>query len=187
MPRPEHQAHLAVRMFVAVWPDEVTLERLSLFDLGHAPGLRLVRRGQWHVTLRFFGDVDESLVPALVGALEGAAASMAPPVHCELGPKTAWFGRQRVLHIPVAGLDQAAEAVRAATLPFVPGSGDGEPPFTGHLTIARSNRRRPGASAPATLAGLRFVASFDVEYIELVASQLSTGGPRYTTLARVRL
>jgi 2'-5' RNA ligase len=174
-------------MFVAVWPDDSTLKRLSLLELGSAQGVSLVRPGRWHITLRFLGDVEEDLVPALVDALRGAAESMAGPFQCEVGPTTAWFSGQRVLQLPVAGLDEAAEAVRLATLPVVPDSTHGEAKFTGHLTVARSRRRRLDASARATLAGVPFAASFEVDCVDLVASHLSSEGPRYTTLARVPL
>jgi 2'-5' RNA ligase len=174
-------------MFVAVWPDDSTLKRLSLLELGSAQGVSLVRPGRWHITLRFLGDVEEDLVPALVDALGGAAESMASPFQCEVGPRTAWFSGQRVLQLPVAGLDEAAEAVRLATLPVVPDSTHGEDKFTGHLTVARSRRRRLDASARAALAGVPFAASFEVDCVDLVASHLSSEGPRYTTLARVPL
>jgi RNA 2',3'-cyclic 3'-phosphodiesterase len=174
-------------MFVAVWPDDATRKRLSLLELGTVQGVRPVRPGRWHITLRFLGEVEEDLVPALVDALGDAAESMAAPLRCEVGPGTAWFGGERVLQIPVAGLDEGAEAVRRATLPLVPDSDHGEAPFTGHLTVARSKQRRLDASVRAALAGVPFAASFDVSSFDLVASLLSSEGPRYTTLARVPL
>jgi 2'-5' RNA ligase len=176
-----------MRMFVAVWPDDSTLTPLKMLELGPVQGLRLVRPGGWHITLRFLGEVGEDLVPALVDALRDAAESMTGPLRCEVGPGTAWFSGERVLQIPVAGLDEGAEAVRRATLPLVPDSDHGEAPFTGHLTVARSKRRRLDASARAALARVPFAASFDVNSFDLVASLLSSVGPRYTTLARVPL
>jgi 2'-5' RNA ligase len=174
-------------MFVAVWPDNSTLTRLSLLELGPVQGVRLVRPGRWHITLRFLGEVEEDLVPALVDALEDAAESMAGPLRCEVGPGTAWFSGERVLQIPVAGLDEGAEAVRRATLPLVPEANHGEASFTGHLTVARSKQRRLDASARTALSGVPFAASFDADSFDLVASLLSSEGPRYTTLARVPL
>lgn len=174
-------------MFVAVWPDDATRKRLSLLELGTVQGVRPVRPGRWHITLRFLGEVADDLVPALVDALGDAAGSMAGPLRCEVGPGTAWFSGERVLQIPVAGLDEGAEAVRRATLPLVPDSNDGDAPFTGHLTVARSKEHGLGASARADLAGVPFAASFDVNSFDLVASLLSSEGPRYTTLAKAPL
>jgi 2'-5' RNA ligase len=92
-----------------------------------------------------------------------------------------------VLQIPVAGLDEGAEAVRRATLPLVPDLNHGDAPFTGHLTVARSKQHGLDASARAALAGVPFAASFDVNSFDLVVSLLSSEGPRYTTLARAPL
>ena len=158
-----------------------------MLDLGPTEGLRRVRPGEWHVTLRFLGDVDDGLVPALVGALGIAAGNLPDSIRCEVGPGTAWFGGDRVLQIPVSGLEGAAHAVRAATRPVVPDADHDEPPFTGHITVARSRRRRLDASERAALAGIPFTASFDVDGLELVGSGSSPEGARYTTLARVSL
>jgi 2'-5' RNA ligase len=132
--------------------------------------------------------VGPDLVPTLVSALEDAAVGKLPDsVHCELGPATAWFGGDRVLQVPVSGLDQAAVAVRDATVPIVPPMSPVETRFKGHLTVARSKRRRLTASQRSALAGIAFAASFEADSFDLVGSQPDTGGFRYTTLARVPL
>jgi 2'-5' RNA ligase len=174
-------------MFVAVWPDDATRRRLSGLDLGTAQGLRAVEPAQWHVTLRFLGEVDGDLVPVLVDALGHAAAHVVGPVRCILGPATTWFSGAKVLQIPVAGLDRAAEAVREATVPFVPDPTPGRVAFAGHLTIARVKGRRPDPSARADVASLPFSAEFAVKSLALVSSHLSPEGPRYSTLARLPL
>jgi 2'-5' RNA ligase len=172
-------------MFVAVWPDDLTVRRLAALDLGSVPGLRTVRAGQWHVTLRFLGEVEDDLLPELVDALGSAATRVRGPVHCTIGPATAWFGGSRVLQIPATGLDLVAEAVRRATVRTVPDAG--EAPFIGHLTVARVRGRRLDQSARAAVAGVAFAAEFAVPRFLLVASALSPTGPRYTTLARLPL
>jgi 2'-5' RNA ligase len=179
------QAHFGVRMFVAVWPDDLTVRRLSALELGSVPGLRTVRPGQWHVTLRFLGDVDDDLLPLLVDALGNAATRVRAPVRCSIGPATAWFGGTRVLQLPATGLDGVAEAVRQATVDAIPDAG--EPPFVGHLTVARVRGRRPGRSIGPAAAGIAFTAAFAVPRFFLVASELSPAGPCYTTLARFPL
>jgi 2'-5' RNA ligase len=173
-------------MFVAAWPDEATRRRLSQLDLGPTEGLRVVGPGQWHITLRFLGEVGGERVPALVEALGAAAAELPGALPCQVGPGTAWFGGDRVLQIPVSGLEQAADAIRAATLSVVPDPRPGPAPFTGHLTVARS-RRRLDASARTGLAGIPFASSFPVDRFDLVASQLTPEGPRYTVMARIPL
>jgi 2'-5' RNA ligase len=172
-------------MFVAVWPDDLTVRRLSALDLGSVPGLRTVRPGQWHVTVRFLGEVDDDLYPELVDALGRAAARVQGPVRCVLGPAAAWFGGTRVLQIPAAGLDAVAALIREATVPTIPDAGLA--PFVGHLTLARRRGRRPDPSTRAAVAGVSFSAEFAVPHLLLVASELSPEGPRYSTLARLPL
>ena len=172
-------------MFVAVWPDELTVRRLSALELGSVPGLRTVRPGQWHVTLRFLGEVDDDLVPVLVHALGNAATRVRAPVRCTIGPATAWFGGTGVLQIPATGLEGVAEAVRQATGDAIPDAG--EPPFVGHLTVARVRGRRPERSTRAGAAGIAFTAELAVPRFVLVVSELSPEGPRYTTLERFAL
>jgi len=174
-------------MFVAAWPDDATLRRLFELELGSTEGLRVVGPGQWHVTLRFLGEVESGRVPALVGALGTAARELPDSVQCRVGPGTAWFSGDRVLQIPVSGLEEAADAVRSATLSLVPDPIHGAPPFTGHLTVARSGRRRLAGSARRGLAGIPFASSFDVDSFDLLESQLAPEGRRYTTRARVSL
>jgi RNA 2',3'-cyclic 3'-phosphodiesterase len=172
-------------MFVAVWPDDPTVLRLSALELPSVSGLTTVRPEQWHVTLRFLGEVDDALCPMVVEALALVATSVTGPVRCALGPATTWFSGARVLQVPVAGLDKIAEAVRRVTAPLVPGGG--QAPYVGHLTIARVRGRRPASSTRTDLAGIAFAAEFVVGHLLLVASALSPEGPRYATLARLPL
>ncbi|HEX3461841.1 MAG TPA: RNA 2',3'-cyclic phosphodiesterase [Acidimicrobiales bacterium] len=172
---------------MALWPDEPTRTRLAALDVGSGPGLRVVRPEQWHITLRFLGEVEDAMVPELSSVLERAAATMPGAVRCRLGPGTAWFGGDRVLQIPVAGLEVLADAVRVATLPVVPEAGDRVLAFHGHLTVARSKGRRDGAAERRALAGIPFDAAFEVGSFDLVASRLTDDGPRYTPLASFTL
>ena len=175
-----------MRLFVAAWPDQETRERLEALAFERGKGLRLVGPSRWHVTLRFLGDVDAGLVDALGDALVGATAELAGPAHCHLGPATAWFTGVRVLQVPAAGLDQVAVTVRDATVPLVPAPEPDEPPFNGHLTLARA-KGRLGPTARDALAGIPFEAEFEVPHVDLVASTPSPGGHVYATVTRAPL
>jgi RNA 2',3'-cyclic 3'-phosphodiesterase len=177
-----------VRLFVAAWPDEPTRRRLGALqqELGRSRGLRFVGPRRWHVTLRFLGAVDEETVPPLAEALVACGAAFPGPLQCRLGPGTGWFTGVRVLQLPAAGLDSLADAVRRATAPVVP-EPDGDPPFNGHLTLARSKGRRLNVAALGQMANIPFEASFTVPAIDLVRSHPSPDGHVYSTVVRAPL
>jgi RNA 2',3'-cyclic 3'-phosphodiesterase len=178
-----------MRLFVAAWPDDDTRRQLRglELELGKSKGLRFVGPSRWHVTLRFLGKVDAPAVGPLGDALIACGTAFAVPVECRLGPGTGWFTGVRVLHLPAAGLDSLAEAVRVATLPAVPEAPGGGAPFNGHLTLARAKGRRLSVSALGEMSGIPFEAAFCVASVDLVASEPSPRGHVYTTIVRAPL
>lgn len=165
------------RLFVAVWPPEEALEALTALARPDVPGLRWTGRDQWHVTLRFLGRVDEvEPVAAALAAIEGGSRADAV-----LGPAVGRFG-QRVLHVPVDGLEAVAAAASRAT------EGLGRPedrPFNGHLTLARA--RRGGGVDLRPLTGSPLAARWRAEAVCLVESRLSSTGSRYQVLEQFPL
>jgi 2'-5' RNA ligase len=125
------------------------------------------------VTLRFLGEADPD---EAAGALEGLVAESAV---AELGPVTRLLGN-RIVMVPVAGLDDLASAVVAATAEV------GEPPedraFVGHLTLARAKEPVP----PGTV-GTPIVGTFPVEQVCLVRSRTLPEGAAYETMERFSL
>lgn len=73
----------ARRLFFALWPDDAARSRLAaaVRDLVPQGAGRAQRPDQWHVTVQFLGDIDQSRVAAVLEA--GAAASSGASV-CEL-------------------------------------------------------------------------------------------------------
>jgi RNA 2',3'-cyclic 3'-phosphodiesterase len=173
-----------VRLFVAVsLPSDVTtlVRDLARPDLA---SLRWTTEEQWHVTLRFLGEVEAP--SAVADALKEVPAMLEEAeindVDAYLGAATAWFRGRRILHVPVAGLDALAQAVAVATAPW--GDVSEEPPFAGHLTLARVRQRETG---PANLAGTPISAEWAVDAIVLMSSTLGPGGSRYGAVARIPL
>ena len=173
---------------MAAWPDEPTRGRLAALERQLEPtkGLRFVGRPRWHVTLRFLGDVDELAANQLARALHECTAGQSGPVECQLGPATAWFTAVRVLQLPASGVEGLAATVRAATVPLVARPA-AEPPFNGHLTLARSKGRRLSGAARERLEGVAFESTFAVHHIDLVSSAPSRDGHVYASVARVPL
>jgi RNA 2',3'-cyclic 3'-phosphodiesterase len=164
-----------VRLFVGVVPPDRVLDEIERLRRPERPGVRWTRRDQWHVTLRFLGEVDDP--GPVAAALDAAPLS---PCEARLGPRVRALGRQ-VVCLPVAGLDELAQAVTEATAGF------GRPPedrrFRGHVTLARL--RRP--ARPSGLVGGPLEDRFPVTDVRLVRSRQADGGSRYEDLHVVHL
>lgn len=175
-----------MRLFVAVdLPPEV-VELVDALERPRLAQLRWTTEEQWHVTLRFLGEVPDSELPAVRAALDHVPRALSPALtdgglEAVLGPAVAWFPGRQVLQAPVGGLEALADAVADATADW---GEPAEPHFRGHLTLARVRDRRPG---PGSLAGPPLVASWEVGELVLYASTLGPGGSRYEAVHRVAL
>ncbi len=147
-----------------------------------------------HLTLRFLGKVDGGRVPALRAALsDGVAGFGELDLVCErLGcfpdlrfPRVVWAW----VHDAEEKLTALAQQVNNAVAPFA--EQPAENSFTGHITLARPKQvRRPEAeklSAFVKGAVNRQFGSWRVCEVELICSELSPAGSRYTTLAKASL
>jgi len=157
-------------MFIAVWPPAPVAELLTALPREEAPRLRWTTADQWHITLRFLGDVPET------DALSAFESIRARPVDALLGPTVERLAPE-VIVAPVRGLEPLAAEVLARTADL------GEAPhpdgFRGHLTLAR---QRGGGSC--SVDGRAISGTFRVEEIVLVRSDLHDAGARYTSVAR---
>jgi len=159
-----------VRLFVAVaLPDDIA-DELAAYERPADAGLRWTTRDQWHVTLRFFGEVDDpsTVVRVLRPSLDGFGA-----VEARIGPRAIALGR-RIVCVPVEGLTALADRVVDATRTI----GDPPPtrPFRAHVTLARAKARIGHAPAMA------IDHTWSVGEVELVRSHLGRRGARYETL-----
>ena len=163
-----------VRLFVAVRPNETVLDAVAGLARPERPGVRWTTRPQWHVTLRFLGEVED---PGPVAV--ALAATPLEACTAVVGPRVTVLGRSTVV-VPVAGLDALAAGVARATATV------GAPPearaFRGHLTLARV-RRGPARD----LAGEALEVRFPVDDVRLVRSHLGPGGSRYEDVVVRRL
>ena len=156
------------RLFIAVWPPEEVVAELTTLRRKDQRGVRFVHPDNWHITLRFLGDVDRRDV---IDALDGISFR---PAHARLGPAIDVIS-ERALVVPVHGLDALVERVNELTGHI------GEPPrkrFLGHLTVARVKSHVPMPTALGELVS----AAFDVDEIALVQSRLEPSGARYETV-----
>lgn len=142
-----------------------------------------------HLTLRFIGDVDDSLGARVIGALR--APLEVPPFTIGFGTLGAFppKGPPRVLWIGLAGNHDAVIRTESAISERLRDLGvpNEDRPYSPHLTLARI--REPAGLRTSTLfAGLSAsLGKRSVDAITLFQSQLSPKGPTYTVLQRTRL
>jgi len=156
--------------------------------------IRWARTEQFHLTLRFLGDVEAARVEALGEALSaacrgfGALHLRAEGVGCfpDLRyPRVAWVG----VKDEAEQLPRLQQTVETATESFT--TEDKEARFTGHITLARiKGVKRSEAEALAnTAAGMahRLFGQWTAYQIELMRSELLPQGARHSTLAAIAL
>jgi len=173
-----------MRLFVALpLTDEArhALAAIASDGLPEIPG-RVVPPPNWHLTLRFVGDVDELGRDRLVGALGAAALGDAFSLRWGgLGafPRAA---KATVLWLGVAGGDvelrclatSVEEAAQAA------GLSPEERPFRSHLTLSRIRPPRDVTSLIEAAPNVEIPMRAD--RITLYRSHLGRGGARYEAL-----
>ena len=166
-----------MRCFVAVWPAPDVVEALGALPRPETPGLRWSSREQWHVTLRFLGDIDAQAVTDASAMLARAADSAVGAPRADGGPGTRFLG-PGLLIWPVDGLTEVANEVERLTATI------GKPPpsrsFYGHVTLARG---RPGVDlrrSPHLVTSLAL--SWTATSLTLVESDLHPDGARYRVL-----
>ncbi len=169
-------------------PDEVRHRLVAALDatVADIPG-KVVRPGNWHITLRFLGEIPEHDCDRLVAALDQA----------DLGERfrLRWAGlgafprpeRANVLWIgPDRGLDRLnslAEKVRDT----VDGAGLGveDRPFNPHLTLSRIRPAEDLAALVTTCPA--FGVTMAVDRVTVYQSRLVSGGAAYRVVEEIKL
>jgi RNA 2',3'-cyclic 3'-phosphodiesterase len=140
-----------VRLFAAIDPPaDVCASLTSALGAGRDEQLRWVPPEQWHLTLAFYGEVDETKVDKLQEGLERAAGRTQPFGVRLAGAGTfpKQSGRARVLWVGLDGevdamrrlADRCAGAGRRARIAME------DRKFRAHLTLARARRETVDAS-----------------------------------------
>ena len=167
-----------MRCFVAVWPTPDVGEGLGALPRTAMAGLRWSSREQWHVTLRFFGDIDGQAVTDATAVLARIADGAGEAPLADGGPGTSFLG-PGLLVWPVDGLAHLANEVERLTATV------GKPPpsrsFFGHVTLARGRQGLDLRRATHLLTPLAL--SWAPTSLALVESELHADGPRYRVLS----
>ena len=144
----------------------------------------------FHVTLKFLGDVDAAKVPELIEGLH-AAAAMHVAFEIEVSglgafpsparPRALWAGI-------VAGVEPLAALARSiddATVAL--GFPREVRAFSPHVTLGRVRDARRAPALSDALRNTRHFGKVPVAHAALIHSDLSPRGARYTTLASAPL
>ena len=189
-----------VRAFVAV--DISQAARDALAEVTHrlrergVSGVRWARPEAVHLTLKFLGDIDPTLVDGILGALERACRGTGPLrlVLSEVGAFPS-LANPRVLWVGLNGdLESLGELQRriGQEVSVAGGFPMEERPFSPHLTLGRlrdnvSREERHRAGEAATEAGLDADISWQVEAVNLMRSTLTPSGAVYDVLGSRKL
>lgn len=153
---------------------------------------RWTRKDQFHLTIRFLGNIDESRVPTMISALRDRCSAFSPLNLRALGmgffPEVR---RPRVVYVGVRDssgeLPRLWQVVQAATENFTAEASEKQ--FSGHVTLARLGRLQPREISALKEQVNRQANSLYGEWIarelELLQSQLSPHGARHTVVAAI--
>ena len=176
------------------------LKRRILHNLPPNAGLTWVRTASLHVTVKFFGDIEEPLVERLQDAI-AVAVSDHRPLHIPLErlgvfprlqqPRVLWVG-------PSDRWERSDDAARlaalhgsieecCASLNLAPDSR----PLSAHLTLARIKAGHHAVGQALAKSGAMdrplVVESLPIDAIVLMRSELNPKGSVYTVLWEARL
>lgn len=188
-----------LRLFVAITvPDEVRDNMLrvqrELQPLVPRDVVRWTKPEQFHLTLRFLGDVPAGQVAGLQESLRAACAGTLPlPLRAQgvgffphaRSPRVIWVG----ITDGTSRLLDLQRNIERAVQPFTAERG-GER-FAGHVTLGRfktfQRQEIRDLVAGAETMKTRGLGEWTSKAVELIRSELLPAGPRYTTLAACQL
>ena len=183
-----------IRSFIAVEIESVVIEKIAVAIeqlKPRIPGIRWTAPGNFHFTLKFLGDIEDSQVDSIGNALH-TELRLFPPFTINAKGLGVFPGprRPRILWVGLAGIQlaQLAAKVESALAPL--GFAPEQRKFTPHLTIGRWRQidRAPN-DLPQDLENWKdfeFGESF-VDEVILFQSVLKPAGAIYSRLKIIRL
>lgn len=166
------------RLFVAVVPPPEVIDLIADLPTRALRGVRYTKRDQWHVTIKFLGQVETA------DALHALDQVEASTTQVTLGPAVTLLGT-RIVILPAVGLDDLAEATATA----FDGVGEPQPPrdFAGHLTLARLKGAPLRDPRLVSVLGAPISATFSAATLTLIKTELKPEGATHTIVAEKAL
>lgn len=153
--------------------------------------VKLVEPENVHITLKFLGDTEETLVDEIYGIMNNAVKEI-NPFNIQL-KGTGVFPNQNYIKIIWVGIEHANQIASIAHeldehLSKL-GFNKEKREFSPHLTIARVKTSRNKEKLPQIIERYRDIefADIKVDLIKLKKSDLTPKGPIYTTLKEVKI
>lgn len=175
---------MTLRLFTGIRIPTPLHERLEALQSG-VPGAKWVARENFHVTLTFLGDVEETRLEDLHSLLAGIGGDPFPLTLSGTGsfgskvPKVLWAGLEpspdlEALQRKIAGrLDRAGFEAEARK-------------YSPHVTLAYmrgTNKTKDAKLGPWLESTAPFLAApFEAQHFTLIESRLGTGGSHYVDL-----
>ena len=188
-----------LRLFIAIpipepVRDEIIRVQQELQPLVPRNVVRWARPDQFHLTLRFLGDVPADGVEDLKKSV-GAVCRNARPLSLRAegvgffpnprSPRVIWVG----INDQEGRLGDLQKQIETVAGQF--SSEPGEKNFTGHVTLGRLKNPRPAdtrdLAARAQSLEKRLFGEWPAHEIEIIRSELSPAEARHTSLAVIRL
>lgn len=183
---------MALRCFIAVELPEPLKKRLAeTADVLKKSGadVRWVPAANVHLTLKFLGATEDSLVARISGALSERLSSYSPfyiritGVGCfpdMRRPRVIWVGIEESRELTDLAMDIEAEMVKL-------GYAAEDRAFSPHLTIGRVRSRTGMPQMMKTLQDLDTVSlgSVEIRMVTLMKSELRPAGAQYSSLAEI--
>jgi len=191
---------MSIRCFIAVELDESVKtelgrlqKRLAKQLRGDEFGINWVKPERIHLTLKFLGDVDDTLIPEICSAVSEAAEHFSP-FEIELSGLGCFPPNNRPARVLWAGITTGAETLgelaeaidlNLGVLDFGPETRK----FSPHLTLARIKQPNAGKSVRNLVeqSPVDIIAGQTVGEITVFQSELTRSGPIYTSLAHAPL
>lgn len=185
------------RLFIAISLPEFVKDGIARVqsELREAmPGdfMRWTKRDQFHLTLRFLGEVDVAQTEALANAVHAVCLAF-PPLHLSAA-SLGFFPNARRPRVLWAGVDDSQDHLRELHLLINAAVKDftrekAESHFAGHVTLARiQNIHASDAKLLSELVdGMseKFFGEWVAAKLDIIRSELSSHGARYQTVAEV--
>jgi 2'-5' RNA ligase len=187
------------RLFVAITVpgavrEEVFRVQREWQPLAPRDVVRWTKPEQFHLTLRFLGDVPSTQVANLQESLRTACTGT-PPLQLRAqgvgffpnarSPRVIWVG----IHDKEDCLATFQKKIESAVQSYTTERGGDQ--FAGHVTLGRfkqyNNLATSGLVNQAESVKNRLFGEWTAREIELIRSELLPAGPRYTTLAACQL